>query len=185
MISEPNKIGAANAGWRQRFRFAAHALWPRVADLSRRATRMVARRRRYLLFAGLLFLVIIVAFAVTKPSSPDGRYVASNRIGAAGDFYHEFSGGKVYFVSHQNADVEGGWKAATSRRVEGEYFRSKGGWSCFGETRRSNAAPVKVECSWLGVWLSAPDGSREFWRRRFMPGYRPEWMLRSLPWCIQ
>ena len=126
---------------------------------------------------GILLVGGLVFFAFTKPSSPDGRYVSSQYIGAIGDWYYEFSNGKVTWVCHEDKDY-------TYRHVDAEYTKTRDGW----EVRANENHPsqgMKVECFWLGLRLTHADGSREFMRRRFVPGRRPQWMLHRLPWWVQ
>ena len=137
---------------------------------------MTFRPKVFVWTAGGIGVLAFIFLVCTRPSSPGGRYVASDRIGAIGDWYYEFSGGKVCFVCHEDATY-------TSRTAEGEYFRNEDSW-IWTDTRRSNAVPVKVQPCWFGIRLSTPDGS-ETWRRRLVPGRRPDWMLESLPWAIQ
>jgi hypothetical protein len=141
-------------------------------------------RIRYICIAGITTLVVIGAlFAVSKPSSPSGRYVAGSPPFVTGDFYYELSGGKVYFIDYENSGV-------TNRQETGIYFKTQNGWF-YTISQFSNAMghavvvpPVKIQCSWVG--LSFSSGSNTwFWRRRMLPGKRPDWMTLYLPWNIQ
>jgi hypothetical protein len=134
-------------------------------------------RKRFILIAGVALLAVIIAFAVTKPSAPSGRFVASSGIAAVGDFYWECSDGKVYFVSLED---DGG----RSRDEMGTYFQTHDGWF-FTYRHHTNWPPVRVECSWVGLTISNTNGSHEFWRRRILPMRRPDWMMDWLPWSIQ
>jgi hypothetical protein len=134
-------------------------------------------RKRCFAIAGISLLVIAAVFIITKSSSPNGRYVVSSSLAHGEDVYWEFANGKVAFVS---CDSTG-----TYRDEHGLYFKKPEGWFWSNDTNRNNPAAIKVECSWVGLHVTATNGYHEFWRRRFIPGYRPDWMVRSLPWCIQ
>lgn len=144
----------------------------------------MTRRKRYIWFSVAGLLVIAAFLFFTKPSTPAGRYVASSRIAADGDFYYEFAGGQMSFVVHE-PDTNGG--AVTFRDKTGVYFETNGAWVYFTgrDLRRSNAVPIYLRSSWFGVSFSATNGSHEFLRRRLIPFWRPVWMMDWLPWCFQ
>lgn len=145
----------------------------------------MSRRIRYIFLTGITTLVVIAGFfAVSKPSSPSGRYVASSPPAVTGDFYYELSGGKVYFVDFENSGF-------TNRQDLGTYFQTRDGWFYTLPSFTNSAgkvaayAPVKIRCSWAGLSFLRNSGTNEFWRRRFIPGTRPEWMTLYLPWNLQ
>jgi hypothetical protein len=135
------------------------------------------RQKHFVGIAAGIVLLMFVLLACTGPTSPDGRYVASEKIGAIGDWYYEFRGGVVYFVCHADATY-------TSRTMQGRYLSTPDGWVWI-HTRRTNDLPIKLEPGRVSLRLSTPDGSHESWRRRLLPGRRPGWMLEYLPWDLQ
>ena len=141
---------------------------------------MSPHRKQHFLIACVFLFVAVLALVATNPSSPDGRYVASSAIGAVGDWYYEFAGGKASLVIHE-------YEGSPIRDQLGVYFKTNGAWVFFAGKGmpRSNAIPTLLKSSWFGVSLSATNNSREFCRRRLIPGSRPDWMLRWLPWSIQ
>jgi len=144
----------------------------------------MTRRNRNILIGGGGLLVLVAFLCLTKPPSPAGRYVVSSKIAAEGDFYCEIAEGKVSLVIH-DLDTNGGM--VTIRDKWGVYFETNGTWVYFSDRdlRGSNAVPVYLDNSWLGVSISATNGSSEFLRRRLIPFWRPVWMMDWLPWCIQ
>ena len=98
----------------------------------------MSRRKRYFGIAAILLLAIIAILAVTKPSSPEGRYVCHRlffRVRDFGDYYWECSGGKVYFVSREDSGD------ATSREESDTYFHTQEGWF-FSSGYESNPVPI-------------------------------------------
>jgi hypothetical protein len=144
----------------------------------------MSRRIRYIITIGITTLVVIAAFfAVSKPSSPSGRYVASSPTIVTGDFYYELSGGKVYVLDFENSGV-------TNRQELGTYFQTRDGWfytmpPITTKTGTAVFTPVKIQCSWAGLSFLSDSGSNGFWRRRLIAGKRPEWMTLYLPWNLQ
>jgi hypothetical protein len=135
--------------------------------------------RKRLLLAGLILLSILVSAALlTKPGTPDGRYVASENIGAVGDWYYELANGKITLVVHEDS-------SATVRHQSGIYFRTNGVWVVRSRDGVPEEIPTILETSWFGVSSSAGTNSLNFMRRRLISGKRPDWMLDHLPWCIQ
>jgi hypothetical protein len=146
---------------------------------------MTTGKRRWWITGGLL-MAIVLALALTEPRSPDGRYVTDPRIGAEGDHFWEFAEGKVFFVQHLYENTEFGWEAETDRIPEPRrYANTKEGWFMFSDSRSSNVPPLRIEYSWIGLWVTEPDGPPMFLRRRLIPGFRPHWMLDWLPWWVQ
>ena len=146
---------------------------------------MTTGKRRWWITGGL-FLAIVLALTLTKPRSPDGRYVTDPRIGAEGDHFWEFAEGKVFFVQHCYESAEFGWEAQTDRILETRrYAKTKEGWFMYSDSHSSNVPPLRIEYSWIGLWIAEPDGPPTFLRRRLIPGFRPHWMFDWLPWCVQ
>lgn len=144
------------------------------------------RCRRQFCWIGGVLLLVMAALLVTKPTTPEGRYVASSSIGAEGDFYWEFANGKLFFVCHSYADRTAGLSAQTYRKAERcTYSKTNDGWYAYQDQGSSNALPSRIDVSWFGLSVIAPDGTREFFRRRFIGGTRPKWMFDNLPWGIQ
>jgi hypothetical protein len=137
---------------------------------------MSVRRKVCVGAGGALIVLALFLPVATRPSSPDGRYVASQNIGATGDWYYEFRGGKVYFVCHEDSTY-------AFREPLGAYFHTEEGW--FWTGIHSDDVPVRLQPSWVAMRLITRDGSHECWRRRFVPGRRPGWMLKWLPWSVQ
>lgn len=138
---------------------------------------MPHRAKRVVVILGALLGIVMVLLLLTKPSSPEGLYVSSESIGAVGDWYEEFADGKVTWVLHEQ-------EQDTYRKVEGSYAKIGDAW-VFLSNGKQASTPVKIECSWFGRREIAADGHREFKRRRFIRGRRPDWMLRWLPWWVQ
>ena len=126
---------------------------------------------------GALPAIGLILLFFTWPSSPDGLYVSSENIGAVGDWYYEFSDGKVTWVCHEDQDY-------TYRKIDGTYAKTSDGWVLTPNGKHSTGA-IKIECFWSGLRLTFADGHREFVRRRFVRGRRAQWMLDHLPWWVQ
>jgi hypothetical protein len=129
-------------------------------------------------------LCVVMALVITRPATPNGRYVASEKFGFEGDWYYEFANGKLSMVVHE-PDTNGG--TVMVRVDNGVFYRTNGAWVLWPRrgAPRSNSIPILLETSWFGVSLSASNSPREFLRRRWISGSRPRWMLDWLPWGIQ
>jgi len=139
---------------------------------------MTFRRRNVVGVAiGVVLLGLVVLLAAER-SSPDGLYVADVRLGAAGDYYYEFRGGKVDLVVCEDA-------TSTSRLSEGVYSRGADGWVWAWDRGKHKEPVVKLRPSLAGLRVSFPDGSHFFLRRRLFTGRRPDWMQDHLPWGVQ
>ena len=138
---------------------------------------MSRKRKRWLMIGGALVGIVLFLLFFTKPPTPAGRYVSSPSIGAVGDWYEEFSDGKVTWVLHEDAD-------STYRDAEGSYTKTEDG-RVFMSGGKHPAPAIKIECFWYGLRMTTADGHREFMRRRLVRGRRPEWMLDHMPWWVQ
>ncbi len=122
-------------------------------------------RRRIIWGCGLLVLVTIGLACFTNPRSPAGRYVADSRIGIEGDFYWEFSRGKVSLIH------EGG------RDECGTYARKPDGWSWTKPYGKGKTSEFKIQYSWWELRIFDESGQpAATMRRRVVPGLRPRWV---------
>jgi len=146
----------------------------------------MSRRTRHIIIVVITVMVVLAAFfTVTSPPSPDGHYVVEKMLFASmDDYYYELSGGKVYELCYLHSGATN--RADTSMR----YIQKPDGWYLSPRYRvflwsATNTPAVKIQCSWSGLTLTYGTGKTEFWRRRLIPGKRPEWMTRYLPWWVQ
>src|SRR5262245_22302903 len=111
----------------------------------------------------LAALIILVCF--TRPPSPAGCYVADKRIGQAGDFYYEFSKGKLSFVSEDGCSILG------------TYSRSPDGWLYTAPNRKGPPSVFRIRYSWWRLRICDEPGKQTYTlRRRFIPTLRPDWV---------
>ena len=131
-------------------------------------------RRRIFWISGVSAIILLLLTCVTRPNSPSGRYVADSRIGQSGDFYWEFSDGKVAFVME-----EGRYETF------GTYDRTPLGWF-WTNTNAKVAQVINVRCSWWQLSFYDQAGHHVgTMRRRIFPGLRPHWFQRSIPDWVQ
>jgi hypothetical protein len=90
----PNKIGAANAGWRSQFRFRGFRLWPGVADLGRWANEHCMKLAPLVLAVALLSGCILPYPHTTERSAEVRGRVLDARTDAS------VQGAKVFLSEH-------------------------------------------------------------------------------------
>jgi hypothetical protein len=128
-----------------------------------------------------LILGAICFLTLTKPSSPDGYYVDVPGIGCVGDYWLEFSNGKVVWVNYEYEKPELKWKAAYNREVRRcNYSKTNNEWILVPHPKPGAPGVVsRIECSWFGLTITTTNGESEFLRRRFFSGPRPKWLFES------